>query len=259
MKKRLFQTCLLVTLFGLLLMTPIVRVSADTEWNLQITNITNTNVTYSYDQLLAMPETNVSASETCYGSLVADGDWSGVSLSYLLLQAGLDSTVASVNFVAQDGYAVSLPLQYALQPDVIIAYQLNGVPLAETLRLVIPEENGNIWIAKITSISMSTATLLSATGFGPGLSPLVGVGVSSNSQNESVQPQPTIQENETSTAPVAPSPSVTQPVQKTAMPQANSPKILGFPVVFVYGIALGATVALAAASYVTYRRIKRRS
>lgn len=260
MKKRLFQTCLFVTLFGLLLMTPIGRVSADTEWNLSITNIANTSVTYSYDQLLAMPETNVSASEYCYGSLVANGDWSGVSLSYLLQQAGLDSSVASVNFLAQDGYAVSLPLQVAMQSDVIIAYQLNGVPLSETLRLVVPEENGNIWIAMITSMTMSTSPIQTATGFGPGIAPPTNrIGASSNTQNESgqQQPTPTIQENGTSTEPVAPSANVTQPAQSTSMPQANSPKILGFPVVFVYGITLGATVALAAASYVAYRRIER--
>ena len=159
MKKKLLQTCLFLTLFGLLLITPIGRVSASSEWNLQVTNLAGTTVNYSYDQLLAMPESNVSAAEYCYGSLVTSGNWGGVSLSYLLQQAGLDPAVASVAFQASDGYAVSIPLQEAIQSDVIIAYQLNDSPLSEGLRLVVPEENGNIWIAMITSITMSTSVV----------------------------------------------------------------------------------------------------
>ena len=42
-----------------------------------------------------------------------------------------------------------------MRPDVIIAYKLNSYPLMETLRLVIPDANGNMWIAMITSISLS--------------------------------------------------------------------------------------------------------
>ena len=163
MKKKLFQSCLFLALIGLLIITPLGRVSAQTPGNLMVSNLSNNAVTYSYSQLYAMPQTTVFASEYCYGSLVTYGNWIGVTLAYLLQQSGLDPTVASINFVAQDGYEVSLPIQDALQPDVIIAYQLNGVLLAENLRLVIPEENGNMWIAMITSISMSTTIVAPGT------------------------------------------------------------------------------------------------
>ena len=153
MEKKL-RTCFLLTLFGLLLIMPIGKVSAQTEWNLQVSNLSGTNVfTYTYDQLLAMPETNVAAAEYCYGGLVTSGTWGGVSLSYLLQQAGVDPTVASVDFLAADGYAV-IHQQEAMQSDVIIAYELGGMSLGETLRLVVPDENGNMWIAMITSITL---------------------------------------------------------------------------------------------------------
>jgi DMSO/TMAO reductase YedYZ molybdopterin-dependent catalytic subunit len=121
-------------------MTPIGRVSASTEWNLQITNLAGTTVNYSYDQLLAMPTLNISAGLLCYGNLVTPGNWTGISLSYLLQQAGLDPAVASIDFLAKDGYAVEIPLQVAMQPGVIIAYEVDGLPLSEMLRLVLPEE-----------------------------------------------------------------------------------------------------------------------
>ena len=156
MKNKLFQSFLFLALIGLLIITQLGKVSAQTSGSILVSNLSNNAVIYSNNQLFAMPQTTVFASEYCYGSLVTYGNWSGVSLAYLLQQSGLDPTVASIYIVAQDGYEVSLPIQDALQPDVIIAYQLNGVLLAENLRLVIPEENGNMWIAMISSISMST-------------------------------------------------------------------------------------------------------
>ena len=101
MKNKLLQTCLFLTLIGLLLITPIGKVKADTTWNLQLTTIAGTTVNYSYDQLLAMPMTNVSGALYCYGNIVTFGVWGGVSLSYLLQQAGLDPAVASIDFLAK--------------------------------------------------------------------------------------------------------------------------------------------------------------
>jgi len=143
MNKKLLQTCLFLILFGLMLITPIAGVSAQsTEWNLQVTNGTTT-INYTYDQVLAMPETTVYADLYCIdGVLVEGGDWEGVSLSYLLQQVGVGPTVNTVDFLASDGYSISLSLQGAMQPNVIIAYKLNGLNLPEVLRLVLPGRSG---------------------------------------------------------------------------------------------------------------------
>ncbi len=255
MKKKLLQTCLFLTLFGLLLITPIGRVLASTEGNLQVINLAGTTVNYTYDQLMAMPKSNVIADLNCYGAPVTSGTWGGVSLSYLLQQVGVDPAVASVDFLAQDGYAVSIPLQVAMQPGVIIAYEVNGSPLSEGLRLVVPGANGNIWITLITSITMSTSVVsvsqsVAGNGIGP---PTDSTGQSSTQQQEPVQTQPTTPKNETSTEPVVPPANVTQPAQKASTPPESSPEGLGFPVVVVYGIALGATVALVAVGYFIHK------
>jgi len=116
MKKKLLQTYLFPTLFGLLVITLIGRVSASTEFNLQVADVAGNSANYSYDQLLAMPQTTVYADLYCYGKLVTNGNWGGVSLSYLLQQIGVDSTVSSINFVAADGYKISIPLTFAMRP-----------------------------------------------------------------------------------------------------------------------------------------------
>jgi hypothetical protein len=54
-----------------------------------------------------MPKTIANANLLCYGLLIALDDWGGVKLSYLLNQAGLDTSVESTNFAASDGYSVS--------------------------------------------------------------------------------------------------------------------------------------------------------
>jgi DMSO/TMAO reductase YedYZ molybdopterin-dependent catalytic subunit len=263
MKNRLLQTFLLLLIFGLSLITQIGRVSASTEWNLQIINLAGTTSNYSYDQLLAMPVTNVSASLLCYGNIVTYGLWSGVSLSFLLQQSGVDSAVASIDFLAQDGYTASIPLQVATLPNVIIAYEKNGLPLFEELRLVLPDENGAVWVALITSIKMDTTIInldqyLSSTA--PGLNQIPqmeSAGSSEAQQQKTIQAQPidtVAPKNETKTAPTASPSNITLPNQNPDSQQISNPKGSAFPVIVVYGIAFGGIIASAAASFLIYNR-----
>jgi DMSO/TMAO reductase YedYZ molybdopterin-dependent catalytic subunit len=259
MKKRLLEICLFLTLFGLMLLTPIVRVSASSiKTNLQLTNLVGININYTYDQLLAMPQTTISATLSCYGNLLVTGDWGGVSLGYLLQQVGVDPAVASINFHATDGYTVIIPLSEATAWDTIIAYELNGSPLPEVLRLVVPEENGNIWISSIVNITMSASDVAnSQSGISTsprGLqAPTSQVGQSSMLQVEPFQTQSAAPKNVTTTDPTAPPANTTPIEQKGNIQQKSVPEDLVFSTGTGYEIALVATVSLVAVCYVTYR------
>jgi hypothetical protein len=242
------------------------RITANAEVNLQVTDVSGNSVYYTYDQLLAMPKTTTSAALYCYGVLKTGGTWGGVSLGYLLEQVSMNQTSYSTSFIAQDGYQVNLPLSFALRPDVIIAYEKDGSPLPEGLRLVLPGENGNLWISMITRISMSTLEVsLNQPVIIPPL-PLRGVfthtdltGQQSTQQPEPVQTQPTATpRNTTIIEPVVPPANVTQPAQKASVPQGSSAEGLGFPLVALYGIGLGIIIALVAVGYVAYghRRVR---
>ena len=251
-KKKILKICLFLTLFGLSTIISGSKVSAITEWNLQVNGV-NTSVNYSYDQLLAMPQTIVSAPLSCYGNLVTSGDWSGVSVSYLLEQTGIDPTVSSVNFFASDGYKVGLTLDEAIRSDVIIAYQLNGTPLNETLRLVMPGYNGNMWISMITSITMSTSTPQISSGNE------VIVPHISNWQSltaPSAQAQNTSPKNQTITEPTARPTNVTLPTQKTLVQQESNSKGSVSTIETVYGLGLGVIVVLIIASIALFIRRK---
>lgn len=130
--------------------------AADSEWMLVVDGAVNQPLNLTLSDLAAMPRKTVNSALYCLGSLVTSGDWTGVKLGYLLETAELQNEAASLTFLASDGYESLLDLTDAFYENVIIAYKLNGHPLSESLRLVLPWKNGNSWIAWITQITVST-------------------------------------------------------------------------------------------------------
>jgi DMSO/TMAO reductase YedYZ molybdopterin-dependent catalytic subunit len=109
------------------------------------------------NEIQAMPKTTVDASLICVdfpASPVANGNWTGIQLAHLLQQAGIKQTAAKVAFFADDGYTTDLTVQDAMNENIIIAYELNGKPLAEGLRLVVPGRWGYKWISHMTAIEL---------------------------------------------------------------------------------------------------------
>jgi len=206
-----------------------------------------------------MPKTIVSADLYCYGNLVISGAWGGVALSLLLEQVGQEPTALSVSFSAQDGYKVTIPLERALQPEVIVAYEKDGALLSETFRLVVPGANGNIWIAMITSISLSlNAVQIEGQSASAGITPLERLQSTNLIKQELTQPaqepaeQTTETKNETAVQPETQPPAETQPTQQQVTKQ---PEGAGFPAEIGFGMAIAATTAaVTVAAYLVYRR-----
>ena len=153
MKKKNFQTCLLLAIFGLMLSLASSTLSlAYTETALEIIGEVNYPISLTLEELIAMPQTTVNAPLYCYGELVTSGDWTGVQLSFLLEMAEYNENAQSIQFDAEDGYSITILIIEALREDVIIAYEKDGQP--ETLRLVIPGANGNLWISMINRLTL---------------------------------------------------------------------------------------------------------
>jgi DMSO/TMAO reductase YedYZ molybdopterin-dependent catalytic subunit len=64
-----------------------------------------------------------------------------------------------VIFYAYDGYSTSLPLNYILENDILIAYKMNGLTLPPErgfpFQLVAESKYGYKWIKWITGIELS--------------------------------------------------------------------------------------------------------
>ncbi len=163
MKKIVIMSALFL-IFALTIFTIPKEVTAGTTGEIIVTDLDGQQTILTNDQITALPITTVEAELSCYGSLVASGQWTGVKLSDLLTSIGSDSSGGSIEFAAQDAYIRSIPMQTAMQPDVILAYAFDSSPLQETYRLVVPEANGEVWVAWVVSITVSDSSSTSVVG-----------------------------------------------------------------------------------------------
>jgi DMSO/TMAO reductase YedYZ molybdopterin-dependent catalytic subunit len=72
----------------------------------------------------------------------------------MLEKAGVLPEAVKVAFHADDGFATDLTVVTAMRQDVILAYERDGEPLPETLRLVVPGKWGYKWIRGVTHIEL---------------------------------------------------------------------------------------------------------
>ena len=261
MKNKSIITCVIITIIGLLLTTITGPVIADQALTLEVTNRSGNIFNFTYEQLLTMPETTIDSELYCDGSLATSGNWSGILLSYLLAQTQIAPEVSSIEFMASDGYKVIIPIDLAMQPTTIIAYEKNSQPLAEGLRLILPGANGAAWIAMITTINMATtgADYPQAVNVGTGKigglsSAQKGATYESSTQQQGIgQTQPTPLENSTSIQTKIPE---NTPYLNEASP---TPKLLNKEGLNLEGVLLTLIVfvlmtMLSAAGYLTYKR-----
>jgi DMSO/TMAO reductase YedYZ molybdopterin-dependent catalytic subunit len=130
---------------------------ADAEWQLTVTGLVEHPLNMAWAEIIAMPRSIVSATLFCVGMpnyAVAQGNWVGVRLWLLLERAGVSPEAIKVAFYASDGFSTDLTVQEAMREDIIVAYEKDGAPLSEKLRLVVPEKWGYKWISQIVRIEL---------------------------------------------------------------------------------------------------------
>jgi DMSO/TMAO reductase YedYZ molybdopterin-dependent catalytic subunit len=231
---------------GLLLLSLANSVSAS--WTVNLHGAVDNPFSFTLDDLKAMPQTTVDSVLLCDGAYVTSGNWKGVQLGYLIDQAGVQEGVQSVIFYASDGYSSNLPISAASNENIIIAYELDGKPLQETLRLVVPEANGEFWTAYLTTIEVSRDPYVSPQqDMTPPVQPPE---VPETPEMPTVPTTPTVPSqpkvNQTVTEPADPS-LEEQTVQGEASGSSNIPVQYGYPIIIA---AVGSIVAVM--GYVAY-------
>ncbi len=88
--------------------------------------------------------------------------WEGVLVRDLIQEAGASPNASVVIFHAYDGYTTSLPIDYIIDQDIIVAHKMNGVLLpperGAPFQLVAESRWGYKWIKWITEIEISDDT-----------------------------------------------------------------------------------------------------
>jgi DMSO/TMAO reductase YedYZ molybdopterin-dependent catalytic subunit len=156
MKRKILLTLLLAITLASVIFGATIPAKASSEWTLRIDGAVSNPIALTMSELIAQPKRFVYGEIYCYGAFVTAGNWTGVSLTALLDRVEPDIGAMSVRFSASDGYTRDISMADAMRDDVVIAYEMNGQPLAETLRLVLPGANGDRWVSKVNQITVST-------------------------------------------------------------------------------------------------------
>lgn len=112
---------------------------------------------------------------------ISQAEWGGVSLRHVLERAGIDGKAAHVSFLGLDeverhglrfGFGASVSLDKALSPEVILAYEMNGAPLAPIhgapLRLLVPGYIGARsvkWLGEIAVVDRPSDNYFQAVAY----------------------------------------------------------------------------------------------
>ncbi|KAF5678673.1 sulfite oxidase [Fusarium heterosporum] len=146
-------------------------------WVLVIDGLVRRPFALTLEQLKALPQVSVTAFHECYGSpikppianpwRIGNVVWSGVRLSTIL---ELADPIPGAKFVWSEGldhgqffqyeadrYQKDLTIAKALEPEVIVAWKINGEPLSKNrggpVRLVVPGwfgTNSTKWLCKLS-------------------------------------------------------------------------------------------------------------
>jgi DMSO/TMAO reductase YedYZ molybdopterin-dependent catalytic subunit len=132
-------------------------------WKLDIKGLVNKPYSLTYKQLTAMPAQVVTVGMMCIsnpigGGLIGNTLWKGVRLADLLKKAGPKPSAVEVAMQAVDGYTDSITLQKAMDPDVMLVWEMGGAPLTSQhgfpARLLVPGIYGMKHVKWITSFEL---------------------------------------------------------------------------------------------------------
>ena len=129
-------------------------------YQLQVTGLVESAKSYTYDEVIDNHQ-NYEKVVTldCVEGWSVTILWEGILVKDLLAETTPLSNAKVVIFHAHDGYTTSLPLDYIMDNDIIMAYKMNGIALPSErgfpFELVAESKLGYKWIKWITEIELS--------------------------------------------------------------------------------------------------------
>jgi DMSO/TMAO reductase YedYZ molybdopterin-dependent catalytic subunit len=129
-------------------------------YRLAITGLVDNQLEYTYDDIINNNQ-NYKKVVTlhCVEGWSVTILWEGVLVEDLIEEAGVNPETTTVIFRAYDGYTTSLPLDYIIDNNIMIAYKMNNVTLPPErgfpFELVAESKWGYKWIKWITAIELS--------------------------------------------------------------------------------------------------------
>ena len=129
-------------------------------YTLRITGLVTNSKNYTYDEVVNKHQHYKKVvTLDCVEGWSATILWEGVLVRNLLAEAEPLANAEVIIFHAYDGYTTSLPIDYIMDNDILIAYKMNDVILPPErgfpFQLVAESKWGYKWIKWITEIELS--------------------------------------------------------------------------------------------------------
>jgi DMSO/TMAO reductase YedYZ molybdopterin-dependent catalytic subunit len=154
------------------------RVDADL-WHLEIGGLVQNPATWRFQDLAGFKPVTQETTLMCISNgldagLMSNAIWKGALLRDLIDQAGVLSGAARVRFHSVDNYTDTIPLEKALKPTTLLAYEMNGAPLPHRhgypLRAIVPGyfgEKSVKWLTRIEVTDANAKGFYETQGWGP--------------------------------------------------------------------------------------------
>ncbi|MFC1787264.1 molybdopterin-dependent oxidoreductase [Halobacteriota archaeon] len=129
-------------------------------YNLEISGLVENPRNYSYDDVINNHQHYQQVvTLDCVEGWSVKILWEGVLVKDVIEQADPSPNATTVIFYAYDGYTTSFPLEYIMDNDIIMAYEMNNITLPQErgfpFQLVAQSKWGYKWIKWITKIELS--------------------------------------------------------------------------------------------------------
>src|SRR5437773_9603354 len=154
------------------------RVDVDL-WHLEVVGLVKNGATWRFDDLLGFEMKEQETTLMCISNgldagLISNAVWKGFPLRDVLDRAVPLSGAGRVRFRGVDNYTDTIPLEKALEPTTLLAYEMNGAELPDRhgypLRLIVPGYFGEKHVKWLTRIEVTKATakgFYETQGWGP--------------------------------------------------------------------------------------------
>jgi DMSO/TMAO reductase YedYZ molybdopterin-dependent catalytic subunit len=148
-------------------------------WHLEVNGLVQNSAIWRFQDFVGLPAHEQQTTLMCISNgldagLMSNAIWKGVPLRDLLERAAPRSNAARVRFHGVDNYTDTIPLEKAMEPTTLLAYQMNGVQLPHRhgypLRAIVPGYFGekNVkWLTRIELADANAKGFYEAQGWGP--------------------------------------------------------------------------------------------
>jgi DMSO/TMAO reductase YedYZ molybdopterin-dependent catalytic subunit len=148
-------------------------------WHLEINGLVENPRVYQLEDLKEIRSVEQETTLMCISNgldagLISNAVWKGVAIHDLLDPAVALSHAARVRFWGVDNYTDTIPLEKAMEPTTLLAYEMNGVPLphrhGHPARVIVPGYFGEKHVKWLTRIEVTDANakgFYETQGWGP--------------------------------------------------------------------------------------------